>query len=325
VARILNEEGYRTRKGKKFGYSTIERLLRDPTAKGLHKTYYTKSLGKGKGWTTKPESEWIYTKVEPIVSEELWDQCNSILDEQRRHHKTPARKRVHLFTGFAFCYCGNRMYVPSSNPKYTCHKCHNKISTADLEEIFHQQLKSFFFSPDEISKYLEQADNVMKDKRELLHALSDQEKKLRQDIDKVYQLYLDDKIDKEGFGQRYKPLQERLKQIEEEIPRLQAEIDFLKIQYMSSDEILSEAKDLYSRWPNLNTEEKKKIIETITEKIVVGKDDITINLCYLPPSSQEGFKLAPQPDHRRTVARDDRDRSRPALGGGDYRQSGVGL
>jgi len=287
VARLLNEAGYRTRKGAKFSDTTINRLLRDPTAKGIRRANYTRSLGENKKWVLKPESEWVLIDVEPIVSEELWEQCNSILDEQKKKHKRPVRKAAHLFTGFAYCHCGNKMYVPSSNPKYTCYKCHNKISTADLEEIFHQQLKSFFFSPDEVSKYLETADGVIKEKQELLQAVNREAQKVDQEIDKVYRLYIDEKIDSDGFGVKYKPLNERKKQIEDQVPQLQAEIDFLKVQYMSSDEILSEAKDLYSRWPKLNNEEKRRIIETITEKIIIGADDITINLCYLPPSSQK--------------------------------------
>jgi len=220
------------------------------------------------------------------VSEELWDQCNHILEEQRKSRKKPARKAVHLFTGFAYCQCGNKMYVPSSNPKYTCYKCHNKINTSDLEEIFHQQLKSFFFSPDQVSKYLDQADSVIKEKQELLQSLTQEERRLQREMDKVYQLYINEELDTKGFGRKNRPLQEQYKQIEDQIPELQAEIDFLKIQYMSSDEILSEAKDLYSRWPKLNQEEKRKIIETITENIIIGQEDITINLCYLPPSSK---------------------------------------
>ena len=75
------------------------------------------------------------------------------------------------------------------------------------------------------------------------------------------------------------PIEAKLEQIEENIPELQAEIDFLKIQYLSSNQVLHEAKDLYSRWPQLTPEEKRKIVESITERIVVGKEDVTINLC----------------------------------------------
>ena len=286
VARLLNDAGHRTRKGAKFTDTTVKRLLRDPNAKGIHRANYTKSLGENKKWILKPKEEWVLTKVEPIVSEELWDQCNAILDEQEKKNKRPARKAVHLFTGIVFCTCGQKMYVPSNSPKYTCYGCRNKIGTDALEEVFQEQLKSFFFSPSEIESYLNKADEVIKEKEELLRTLSVEKRRIEQEMDKTYRLYIDDEITSKGFGKKYKPLEERLKQIEEKTPELQAEIDFLKIQYLSSDQILHEAKDLYSRWPELTSEEKRKVVENITEKIIVGEEDVTIDLCYLPSSSE---------------------------------------
>jgi len=47
---------------------------------------------------------------------------------------------------------------------------------------------------------------------------------------------------------------------------------------------MREAKDLYNRWPKMPFEEKRTIIEVITEKITVGKEDISINLTYIPSS-----------------------------------------
>jgi site-specific DNA recombinase len=58
----------------------------------------------------------VYTPVEPIISEELWRECNGILTERREKNKRPARKAVHLFSGLAFCTCGTKMYVPSNTP-----------------------------------------------------------------------------------------------------------------------------------------------------------------------------------------------------------------
>jgi site-specific DNA recombinase len=146
--------------------------------------------------------------------------------------------------------------------------------------------KTYFFSPKEIIDYLNQADQVIKEKENLLNTLNEEKRKTEQEMEKTYRAYVNDEITMESFGKRYRPLEERLKQIDHQIPELQGEIDFLKIQYISSDQILNEAKDLYSRWPELNSNEKRKIIENITEKIVVGTDDITINLCYIPISSK---------------------------------------
>ncbi|MCU7933946.1 MAG: recombinase family protein [Candidatus Thiodiazotropha sp. (ex Dulcina madagascariensis)] len=296
VARLLNEQGYRTRKGAKFSDTTVDRLLRDPSAKGWRRANYTKSTGDGKHWVRKPKDEWVYTEVESILSEELWDQCNAILDDQRKKNKRPARKAVQLFAGLAYCGCGHKMYVPSNTPKYVCYKCRNKIPVVDLEGVFHEQLKNFFFSPEEITNYLSQADSVIKEKEELLEVLDTKQRNLQRDMDKLYELYLAGETPKEGFGKKYRPLEERFKQLDEQIPELQGEVDFLKIKYLSSDEIVTEAKDLYTRWPDLSKEEKRKIVETITESIVIEKDEIAINLNYLPPSPQ--LMASEQRNHR---------------------------
>lgn len=286
VARILNERGYRTRNGSQFTDTTITRLLRDSTAMGLYRANYSKSLGDGKKWVLKPKEDWVYIKVEPIVSEEIWKECNAILDDQEKRNRRPAKKAVHLFTGFAYCDCGNKLYVPSESKKYICYKCRNKIGVADLEEIFHTQLREFFMSPTEITGYLAKADQVIREKEELLRALEEEKKRTEKDRDRIFRSYLDEEIDVRTYGSQFRPLEERVRQIEDQIPELQGEIDFLKIQYLSSDRILFEARDLYTRWPQLASEEKRQIVENITDKILVGKEDISINLCYLPISSE---------------------------------------
>ncbi|HYE75751.1 MAG TPA: recombinase family protein, partial [Blastocatellia bacterium] len=285
VARLLNEAGYRTRTGSKFSDTTVDRLLSDPLAKGVRRANYTKSLGDKKHWKLKPESEWIISEVEPIVSEELWEQCHQILNQMSQGHK-PARKPIQLFAGFTYCECGGKMWVPSNTPKYVCQKCRNKIPIMDLETIFQEQLKGFFFSPEEMAGYLSEADRVISEKRDLLEGLERERRKVKGDMDKMMDLYLAGEIGKDGFGQKYRPLEVRLEQINEQLPQLQGEVDFLLIQHLASDQIIAEARDFYSRWTTLESAEKRQLVESITEKIIVGSSDVEINLCYLPSSTE---------------------------------------
>ncbi len=286
VARLLNEAGYRTRNGSKFTDTTVERLLRDPTAKGTRRANYTRSTGDKKQWVLKPESEWVLIPVEPIVSEELWTQCNGLLDDRRKTGKPPAKRAVQLFGGLTFCACGQKMYVPSNTPKYVCHRCRNKIPTDDLEAVFREQLKAFVFSPSDLVEHLAQADHQIKEKEELVQLLIKESEKLERDMDRMMKAYLAHEISKEGLGREYRPMEERRHQLEDEIPRLQGELDFLKIQYLSRDEIVSEAQDLASRWTDLTADEKRQIVENLVEKIVVAKDEVTISLCYQPSASE---------------------------------------
>lgn len=286
VARLLNEAGYRTRGGAKFTDTTVDRLLRDSTAKGVRLANYTRSTGENKRWVYKPESEWIEIPVEPIIETELWEEVNTILSERRKGRRKPPRYVVQLFAGIARCHCGGKMRVPSNNPKYVCTSCHNKISTKDLEEVYRSQLKSFVFSPDDINALFRSADQTITDKEKLLQTLQTEQTKIQAEMEKLYRLYMADEISAAGFGENYRPLENRLEKIGEQIPDLQSEIDFLKIQILSRDETFEEFRSLYDRWQTFDTEEKRRIVEHTVESITIGQNEVSIELGYLPSSSE---------------------------------------
>jgi site-specific DNA recombinase len=128
-------------------------------------------------------------------------------------------------------------------------------------------------------------------------------------MEKVYRVYVADRVSVDGFGELYKPLEARQKALGDEIPRLQGEIDFLKIQHLSSEDVVSEAQDLYSRWPHLEFSEKRKVVENITERITIGKNEVAIDFCYLPSFSEDVAKgsrgnmgSSPRPDGSGTGA-----------------------
>ncbi len=294
VADTLNKRGYRTRRGFRFSPTTIDRLLRDTTPKGIHRRNYTKTLEEGgkKQVVRKPKDEWIEVPVEAIVPEDVWNQANAILEAQTTRRPLGKRPR-HLFAGMAECECGQKMYVPSSTlkttPKYVCNACYRKIPTDDLEAVFTAQLQAFLLSPDQIIKLLEQTDETIRERERLLKTLEREHRKLVREIDGLHELYAQKKISSDGFGRRYQPLEERLKGLEDEVPELKGEIDFLKIQYLSRDEVVHGARDVCLRFPDLDLKEKRQIVEAITERIIVGDREVTIRLCSLPipPSSQD--------------------------------------
>ena len=282
TAKELNDLGYRTRNGLKFTDTTIDRLLKDSTAKGERRANYTKSLGDGKKWVLKPETEWVITNCPAVVPEDLWNECNRILAEQEMKRRRPGPKPVHLLSGLINCTCGKKMYVFHSSNVYVCKTCKNRIPVADIDEIYHEQLKTFLLTDQDIKSYLSQTDSVIQEKETLLHRQNNEAEKIRREMNELVAMRLSGELSKESFPKHYHPLEERLNQIENQLPELMAEVDILKIQAMSSDTILRDAKDLYDRWPQMPFEEKRTIVEVITENITVGKEDIAIKLAYLP-------------------------------------------
>lgn len=289
VARLLNERGYRTRGGDLWSDTSVLRLLVDPVAKGTRRQNYTRSADRSKAWELKPESEWVMTEVEPIVPEELWDRCAAILDAQKAKVKPVARTAVHLFAGIAHCHCGTKMYVRAGSPKYVCEGCRNKIPTADLEAVFLSELRRFLVSPEEIAAHNRAAAEAMREKERLIERALADLKKLDVEEDALFALHRDGGVATEDFGRRFKPLSDRRKQLDDELPRLQAELDVMRISTASQEEAMTGAMSLTEGWSAFSDAQKRQMIEATTNRIVVGKEEIEIDLLYLPTSPPSGL------------------------------------
>jgi site-specific DNA recombinase len=292
TAAELNELGHRTRNGSKFSDTTIVRLIKDPTAKGIRRANYTKSLGEGKNWTIKPQSEWIELPCPALIPEELWNECNALLASQHIKRNAVGPRPVHLLSGFLHCACGNKMYVYTEAPVYKCKKCKRKITVADIDDIFHEQLKDFLLSDTDIASVQQKSNLVLQEKEALLKSIRSEHTALLKKLEAKIDMRATGELTKEDFATFYNPVQTQLRQIDAQIPEVEAEIDFMKIQSLSTGTIIEEAKDLYTNWKALPFEEKRSVIETITERIEIDTDTINISLSYLPAplSFQNGGK-----------------------------------
>jgi site-specific DNA recombinase len=285
VARLLNNAGYRTRNGSKFTDTTVVRLIQDTTAKGQYRANHTFRDGKGK-LHLRPESEWVYSPVERLISDELWETCNNLITRRTHGNQKRARKTVHLFAGLLYCGCGQKMYVFSRSPKYICRKCKSKIPMEDMEAIFREQLEDYFVSPEKIQKHLEITNQELQNRKEQLDNHIHELDSVRAEMQKTYQLYQADQITVEGFGPIYKPLEERERQLASELANLQGSYDSMRISRISADEVVNEATTLHKVWPKLEAEQKRRIVESITERITLSGKEIEISLSYLPSSEE---------------------------------------
>ncbi len=285
VAERLNAAGYRTRNGSIWRDTSIVRILEESSAKGI---YVFNTMRKTGTWRTesKPEDEWGKAECVPIVSEELWNQVNQIIEEQLKSWKKPGKAPVHLFSGLTYCTCGSKMYVAANSPKYFCRRCSNRIPIVDLENIIRDELKVFFGQPERIAEHMQAAGRNLTEKSSLLDAHQREIQKVRDEMTRTHKLYLEEAITAQGFGEFYKPAEKRLNQLLAELPKLEAEVDFLKVNKLSADDVLHEATSLHERWPTLPTEDKRKIVEALIEKVVIGNGEIDITFSHLPSSEE---------------------------------------
>lgn len=284
VANILNERGYRTKRNTKFSGVAIKRLLTDPTAKGIRRSHHTRVNKKGLTEIRNKE-DWYFHEAPRIVSDELWDEVNHIISKQEKERIQPLNRKVHLFTGFLHCECGSKMYIPSSNPKYTCKKCKRKISVDDIEAIFKEQLTEFIVSKEEIERYFNGTHTVINEKKEEINIINSKIEKLERKIEKIFELHEQGKIATERFNEYYDKPNEQIQQLKTKIPEIEGQVLALKDQFKSSGYIIEEARSLYENWDKLTKQQKRNIIEIITEKIIVSEQEVQINLNYIVPQS----------------------------------------
>ena len=286
TATALNNSGYRTRNGSKFSDTTIARLLRDSTAKGERVANYTQTTEKHRSWTLKPKEDWITVPCPAVVSPELWNECNAILDAQEKK-RPPGRKAVHLLSGLVKCDCGKTMYVYHQNKIYRCTSCNNRIAVSDIDEIYEAHLKEYLQGIN-LNEYLQQHDEQIREKKALLETTQKECGKLTRQINEWIVMRTDGELTKDAFATVYWPAEHRLRQLEKTVPELEAEIDVRTVQMMNSDKILTDAKAIYDHWKEVPFEEKRAIVEIVTSEIEIGRDEITISLTHTPQFLNDG-------------------------------------
>ncbi len=187
------------------------------------------------------------------------------------------------------------MYVRQKGTKYVCAGCHNKIPVDDLEEVYRAELTQFLLSPDEIAGHLSEASAAINEKERLLGVARAELATIELEERQMLRLYYDNEIRKDDFGRMHRPLSERRAQLTEELPRLEAEVDVLRIGMLSQETVVEDARDLSLRWSELPREERRAIVEAITDRVVVGTDEIEITLLNLPASQKSSQKaMKPQ-------------------------------
>ena len=142
IEKIFWDKGYRNYNGKKIAHTTMSGIISNPKYKG----YYVGNKVRVVDMFTKkqkflPPEEWVMFKdesgeiVPSIVSEELWDQANAIL--QKRSDDVKNRKNLcnhaNLLTGKLFCTCCGVSYhrrasTDRQGNKNSTWTCANKLN-----------------------------------------------------------------------------------------------------------------------------------------------------------------------------------------------------
>ena len=132
VSAELFTMGAKTKRGGLWGNKTVVDIIRNPFYKGTYRYNYRESA-RGK---KKPEAEWIIidNNHEKIVSVDLWEKCNHIMDLNAQRNSANHRRKIniHAFSSLLICnHCGESFLAGLDRPRldgYTPsrYRCRNR-------------------------------------------------------------------------------------------------------------------------------------------------------------------------------------------------------
>ena len=297
------EKGIRNRKGKKLSHSTMSNIIRNPKYKGYfvgNKVVITDLFTKKQKFL--PEDEWVMYKdetgetVPAIVSEEIWDKANEVLYMRSQDVITAQHKTVHqnLFTGKLICaHCGKPYYrkdaVGKGGEKMSKWVCSGKINNgadscpshaiyeSEIKPVIEDIFKSGQQNIEElsacvlglVSELLECNDN----KNELI-SLNKQLETQHKMKTKLLKFNAEGNMSDSEFFRM-------TKECDEEISKLQAQIDTIKDSEKTEQEMKKELSNikaiLKAAEKHIDGEEIDKafIDRYIKEIIVYPEKDVT--------------------------------------------------
>lgn len=165
VATWLNDHGYRTRIGARWGIGPLHKIITSPTYKGEYR--FNRRVWKTK--EAKPESDQIVVPVDPIIDAATFDAVQAML-KAKNPKVTPPRMVTGpiLLTGIATCAsCGGGMTLRTGKSGryryYTCATCAQKGKTAckgrsipmdKLDRLVTERLADQLLTPERVGKLL---------------------------------------------------------------------------------------------------------------------------------------------------------------------------
>ena len=250
VARILNEQGYRTRTNKKFSFTAIDRLLRNPAAKGV---YSYSVCEPGTGINKQDEM-----RISPIVSEETWNQAQAIMASQKGKQTRSTVQDV--FLAKVFCECEKPMEILSKSTNYSCHKCGSEIPIDDVHAIFEESIEDIPF-PDQTT-----LDKLAGNKHpNSWSTIKSKISKLDHDIEKLFELHSAEAITLDIFKQRHEKLNTQLNDLNQTLSKL-------------DNKPTKSYDSLLSYWQSIDTKSQHLVADIILHDLTLKSNVAAISL-----------------------------------------------
>lgn len=289
IARRINENGYKTKRGRLFSTNGIKQILDNPMYIGKIRFNQVEDWNEKRRRGKNENFILADGEHEPIITQEQWDKVQNI--RQKRSVKPSRSLEPYILSGLLKCpVCGHGM-VPSRSKGaagqtyryYTCGQYHNKgkeacrpnsIRADKAEQHVFEELSRIVSHPSALKKIIaetnKQRSYSMEPIQEEIKLLKSKINKIIGHIDKLMNALLDEELPQEIVKPKLVSSQEQKKQLEARLEALNTELteaDTSPVDYDSVHRLLGDFQVLLSR---VVPEEQKILLRSIIKDIQVS-------------------------------------------------------
>lgn len=298
IAKQLNSEGIRTRRGKPWSNVTVRQILTNPEYAGY--MVWNRTQRKGTKTIRREKDEWtiVEGKHEPIIDKEYFWKVQEIIESKSSMHMREVASEYPL-SGLVYCgMCDSRYRgwfrkakVPGKIVKYyRCigrehgNNCMNSSIQAvklegkviDILEEYNKDTSLLWQAHQRVNEELSKVDDMKSRLGEAEKALTDVDKRKQRWFDLFEQGGIDFQDFKERLEHINKEKEERMRQVEE-IKSAIANIETRKLTLINTFEVI---KNIRQQLEQANVQERKMLIRSIVKKIVI-RDPANIDVYLL--------------------------------------------
>lgn len=299
IAEYFKQKGYKGKNGTPISSQTLRRIIRNPKYKGYYRTGTVKVVDYKLHKAQKmPKEEWkvfeCKENIPAIVSEELWEKCNNILEKKsasclNRVENKDIFKSRYAFSGLIYCkeHEGEE-HMPgynrisgakrSNKPAWACSKyityglkeCESPIiQESELIEILKVVLNKFLSNKEEIiedllNKYKKY--NFTKDFETEIANIGSNINVIQAKKDKLLELTIKNLLSDEEFYKRNEELNQEIQREQEKIKGLKEEKENLS----SIEDNMKQIKEALEKEIKID-ENIEDLIKLLIDKIYVSK------------------------------------------------------
>jgi site-specific DNA recombinase len=311
IAKVMNDEGFRTRHGRLWGRTTIHKVLTNEA--------YCGTLV----WGGRPGHTAIHSADPPVRVENAWpaiiDPVTFALAQEKMRAKRPdiihprTIPSPYLLTGFLFCSCGHAMIGRSAKSHkyfyYTCNggfkkgkiACHARALPKDrLEQLVLEQIKERVLNQKALEELvrlvnveLDSTQGVFKEKLGVIDAeLNDVQARLS----KLYDALETGKLNLDDLAPRIKGLRVRQDELSKVRSLVEAEETTRVVKHVDARIVKGYARDLRSLLGEANIIESKAFLRSFIERVEIdgGSAKIRYTIPMPPPGrAKESLEVLP--------------------------------